>query len=269
MKNVLKYGVLTATLVFAQSAMAISFWGKVKNAFNDCEYSEEEYSATYAYEKAVTPFLPEFLNGQVFTEQDFYSKPWLRDFRYVIVVNKAQQGRTAQTMRVYEYGRLIKYSKVSTGRETLELRRKNKECYGAPLKSYWSQTPTGYYTPKFLSKDHKSSSWDADMPYAIFYDVDNGLALHEASKNYVDRLGKRASGGCTRQDHETAKDLFERVKETERSTVPEINVDGTPVLNADGSVKYINRQFWTSQKTGETVQFNTFSALIIVQDVMD
>ncbi|WP_374027543.1 L,D-transpeptidase [Bdellovibrio bacteriovorus] len=269
MKNVMKYGVVAAALVVSQSASA-SFWGKVKNAFNDCKYEDQEYSQVYSYEKAITPRLPEYLRQQqAFSEQDFYSKPWLRDFRYVIVINKAEQGRTAQTMRVYEYGRVIINSKVSTGREGLELKRKNKECTGAPAKSYWSQTPTGYYTPKFLSKDHHSSSWDSSMPFAIFYDVDNGLALHEVYKKYTDYLGGRASGGCTRQDAKTAEELFNRVKETERATIPEINPDGTPVLNEDGSVKYINSQYWTSQKTGETVKFNTFSALIIVQDVRD
>ncbi|WP_347358565.1 L,D-transpeptidase [Bdellovibrio sp.] len=268
MKSVLKYGAVAAVMIVSQTASA-SFWGKVKNQFNDCKYSDQEYSQTYAYEKMVTPRLTEHLGSQEFSENDFYSKPWMRDFRYVIVINKSDKGRTAQTMRVYEYGRQIINSKVSTGREGLELKRKNKVCTGAPAKSYWSQTPTGYFTPKFLSKDHVSSSWDSSMPWAIFYDIDNGLALHEVYKKYTDYLGGRASGGCTRQDAQTAEDLFKRVEATEGATIPEINPDGTPVLNEDGSVKYSNRQFWTNQRTGEVVKFNTFSALIIVQDIRD
>lgn len=268
MRNVLKYGVVTLALVVGQSASA-SFWGKVKNTFNDCKYSDKEYRETYELEKFLTPRLPEYLGSTAFSEYDFYNKAWLRDFRYVIVINKAERGRTAQTMRLYEYGSLIKNVKVSTGREGLELKRKNKECTGAPRESYWSQTPTGYYTPKFLSIDHTSSSWDSYMPFAIFYDVDNGLALHQVHRSYAKYLGGRASGGCTRQDAETAEELFKRVKETEGSVVPEINPDGTPVRDWLGNVKYIDKQYWTNKRTGETVKFNTYSALIIVQDVRD
>lgn len=263
--NVVKFGTLALILVMSQTASA-SFWGKVKNAFNDCKYEELEYQQVYQFEKENTPKLQEHFSGR-FTEQDFNEKPWLKDFRYVIVVNKAERGAFAQTMRVYEYGLLIHQTKVSTGREGLELRRKNKVCTGAPAKSYWSQTPTGFYTPKYLSKDHKSSSWDSDMPYAIFFDIDNGLALHEVYSKYKGYLGNRASGGCIRQDAETAENLFNRVKETEGAVVPEINVDGTPVLDEQGNVKRSNQQFWTSARTGETVKFNTFSALIIVEDV--
>lgn len=263
--NVVKFGALALTLVMSQTASA-SFWGKVKNAFNDCKYDELEYQQVYQYEKEITEKLPEHFAGR-FTEQDFVDKPYLKDFRYVIVVNKAERGPTAQKMRIYENGLLIHESKVSTGREGLELRRKNKVCTGAPPKSYWSQTPTGFYTPKYLSKDHTSSSWDSDMPFAIFFDIDNGLALHQVHPKYKDYLGSRASGGCIRQDAGTAEGLFNLVQATEGATVPEINVDGTPVLDAEGKVKYINKQFWTSARTGETVKFNTFSTLIIVENV--
>ncbi|WP_295903164.1 L,D-transpeptidase [uncultured Bdellovibrio sp.] len=265
--NVVKYGALALTLVMSQTASA-SFWGKVKNAFNDCKYDETEYQQVYQFEKETTAKLDEHFTGR-FTEQDFTDKPWMKDFRYVIVVNKASRGATAQTMRVYESGLLIHQTKVSTGRENLELRRKNKVCTGAPPKSYWSQTPTGFYTPKYLSKDHKSSSWDSDMPFAIFFDLDNGLALHEVYPKYKEYLGSRASGGCIRQDKETAAAMFERVQATEGATVPMVNIDGTPVLDEQGQVKYANQQFWTSARTGETVKFNTFSALIIVEDVKE
>jgi len=263
--NVGKYGVLLLSLVVAQSASA-SVWGKIKNAFNDCKYDELEYRQVYEYEKSVTPKLPEHFSGR-FSEQDFTDKPWMRDFRYVIVVNKSESGPMAQTMRVYENGYLIHQTKVSTGREGFELRRKNKVCTGAPMNSYWSQTPTGFYTPKYLSKDHTSSSWDADMPFAIFFDIDNGLALHQVHRHYVEYLGNRASGGCIRQDKDTAENLFLRVQQTEGATVPAVNLDGTPVLDEQGKVKYINQQFVTSEKTGQTLKFSTYSALIIVEDV--
>lgn len=262
--NVMKYGVLLLTLLAGPMAGA-SFWGKVKNTFNDCKYDDKEYSQVYEFEKSQTQKLPENYRG-TFSESDFNAKPWMRDFRYVIVVNKSEHGPNRQSMRMYEYGNLIHQAKVSTGRENLELRRKNKECTGAPPKSYWSQTPTGFYTPKFLSKDHKSSSWDSSMPWAVFFDVENGLALHEVYRKYEDYLGGRASGGCVRQDAKTAEFVFNAVKDTERAIIPEINVDGTPVLDEAGNVKYISQQVWVSPKTGETLRFNTFGTLIIVEN---
>lgn len=266
MMNVSKYVVAAFIFAVTPVASATSFFGKIKNMFHDCKYSDQEYSNTYDLEKMLTPKLPEHFGG-FFSEEDFNKKPWLRDFRYIIVVNKADEGPFAQTMRIYENGSLIQQAKVSTGREGFELRRKSKQCAGAPAKSYWSQTPTGFYTPKYLSKDHKSSSWDSDMPFAIFFDIDNGLALHQVHPKLEDRLGHRASGGCVRQDKATAEELFNRIVETEGTMVPAVNVDGTPVLDEQGNVKYIDKQVWTSERTGETLEFNTFSALIIVEDV--
>lgn len=263
--NVLKYGALIVTLVIGQNSFAISIWGKIKNAVNDCSYTDQEYKTNYNYESAITPKLPEHFSGH-FSENDFYSKPWLREFQYVIVVNKAVSGPHAQTMRIYENGYLLHRAAISTGRENFELRRKNKVCAGAPPKSYWSQTPTGFYTPKYLEKDHTSSSWDSDMPFAIFFDIDNGLALHQAHPHYMDRLGKRASGGCVRQDRNTAEFLFKRVLATEGALVPEVNLDGTPVLDDQGQVQRLNRQVFVSAKTGQTMTFNTYSALIIVEE---
>lgn len=259
-----KWSSLVMVLLVAQSASAVSIWGKVKNTFNDCSYSDSERRVVLNYEKQTTPKLPDHYFG-TFSQKDVYDNPWMKDFRYIIVVDRAAKGPTAQTMTVYQYGSLLYTTKVSTGRETFELRRKNKICSGAPMSSYWSNTPTGFYTPKFLSKDHRSGSWDASMPEAIFYDVDNGLALHAAGRSYIKYLGNRASGGCTRQHPEAAEQLFERVKATSGATVPEVNVNGTPVLDENGQVKYSNRQVWTS-KTGKVTQFTTFSALIIVQD---
>lgn len=260
----LKYGVLVLSLLAGPMASA-SFWGKVKNAFNDCKYDEKDYPLIYQYEKSITNKLPEHFSGR-FSESDFNTKPWMRDFKYVLVVNKGEGGPYGQTLRIYDHGILIHTAKVSTGRENLELKRKNKECTGAPPKSYWSQTPTGYYTPKFLSKDHKSSSWDSSMPFAVFFDVENGLALHEVYSKYKDYLGGRASGGCVRQDAGTAEFVFNAVKSTEYAMIPEINVDGTPVLDASGNVKYISQQTWVNPRTGEAVKFNTFGTLIIVED---
>jgi hypothetical protein len=55
-----------------------------------------------------------------FSSEYFQSKPWINEFHYVIVVNKANQGSEAQSINVYEYGQKIITSKVSTGRDQFE-----------------------------------------------------------------------------------------------------------------------------------------------------
>lgn len=201
-----------------------------------------------------------------FSTEDFTTKPWMRDFRYVIVVNRSDKGPNKQSLRVYENGYLIINTKVSTGREGFEMKRKNQVCAGAPPKSYWSNTPTGYYTPKFLSIDHKSSSWDADMPFADFYDVENGLALHQVYPKYQKYLGGRASGGCTRIGIGIAEDIFNRISLTAGTNAPLVNKDGTPVLDAEGKIVYATSQIWVNPKSQRISKFRNYSALIIVED---
>lgn len=250
-------------LVMAQSASAVSIWGRVKNTFNDCKYTSED-RAVIDFEKANTPKLADNIKTQ-FSLSDLDAKPWMRDFRYIIVVNRADKGPNKQTLRVYENGYLVLTTKISSGRESFELKRKNQVCAGAPPKSYWSNTPTGYYTPKFLSRDHKSSSWDSDMPFAVFFDVDNGLALHQAYPRYEKYLGSRASGGCVRLADGVAEDVFNRIALTAGASAPLVNKDGTPVLDAEGKVVYATSQQWTSPR-GRVSNFKNYSALIIVED---
>ncbi len=252
-------------LAISQSASA-TFWGKVKNAFNDCKYSAVERAAVINAEKNLTPYLSDNNFGPAFSTNDFYEKPWLKEFRLVIVVNKSAKGPNAQTLRMYEFGSLVLTTKVSTGREDFELRRKTQACTGAPPKSYWSQTPTGYYTPKFLSIDHKSSSWDSYMPFAVFYDVENGLALHQVYSSYEKYLGGRASGGCTRLAKGIAEDVFTRVVQTQGANVPAINKDGTPVLDESGNMVYGTSQIWTDPRNGRVRKFNSYGTLIIVEE---
>jgi hypothetical protein len=264
--NILKYIVPLFFSFFSSFALASSIWGKIKNAFNDCSYSSQDYETTVATEQMNTPRLQEHFSGS-FSESDFTDMPWMRDFLYVIVVNKAESGPHAQMMRVYENGNLLMSVGISTGRENFELRRKNPVCTGAPARSYWSQTPTGFYTPKYLNAQHTSSSWDSEMPFSIFFDIDNGLALHQVHPKYEKYLGQRASGGCIRQDPATAEELFNRVLETKGSTVPLVQVDGTLVLDQNGYVKYSSRQEWRNPRTGETLELDNYGALIIVENV--
>ncbi len=187
-----------------------------------------------------------------FTEADL-AQPWVKEFRYVIVVNKANEGSEKQTIKVFEYGNLIRKEKVSTGRDGFEKKGENHAKADS-----WTVTPTGFYTPDFLSKDHRSSayggrfSWltgGTKMPFAIFFN--GGIALHEAPKGTESMLGKKASGGCVRLPNTLSSDIFYRIQETEGAKNPRFTVSGEPMLDANGQQMYSTKA--------------KFSALIIVQ----
>lgn len=187
-----------------------------------------------------------------FTPDFFQSKPWINEFHYVIVVNKANEGAEAQSINVYEYGQKIITSKVSTGRDQFEKKGEHNS-----KRDSWTVTPTGYYTPTFLSKDHRSSAYGGifskitggtKMPFAVFFNGD--IALHQAPKGTEGDLGKKASGGCIRLSQEVAEEIFNRVNEVKSAKIPDFRVDGT--ISTDANGKYAYRK-----NTG-------FSALVIV-----
>lgn len=93
---------------------------------------------------------------------------------------------TDQTMTVYKNG-FPKYSwPVSTARRGYV-------------------TPTGNYTAKWASKDHRSKKYDnAPMPFAIFFN--GGYAVHATFD--VKRLGRPASHGCVRLLPKNAATFF-------------------------------------------------------------
>jgi lipoprotein-anchoring transpeptidase ErfK/SrfK len=166
----------------------------------------------------------------------------------VIVVNKANTGKEAQTVKVYEYGQLISTQKASTGRDAFERKGENHS-----KRDSWTVTPTGYYTPTFLSRLHKSSayggkfSWltgGTKMPFAIFFN--GGIALHERPNGTEGMLGKKASGGCIRLPAGFAEELFTRVQETAGSRNPRFNVDGTPILDAAGKQMYATKDGYST-----------------------
>ena len=97
---------------------------------------------------------------------------------------------SSQTMIVTHRG-VVKYRwKVSTGR-----------------RGYY--TPTGSYSPKWLSRHHKSRKYNnAPMPYAIFFR--GGYAVHGTDQ--ISRLGRPASHGCVRLHPGNAAKLFSLVR---------------------------------------------------------
>lgn len=97
---------------------------------------------------------------------------------------------SSQTMTVIRYVEVIHRWPVSTA-------RKGK------------YTPRGTYSPKSLSRYHKSSLYNnAPMPYSIFFR--GNYAVH--GTNQTSKLGRPASAGCVRLHTANAAKLFSLVK---------------------------------------------------------
>lgn len=93
---------------------------------------------------------------------------------------------SSQTMTVLQHGKVKYRWRVSTARAG-------------------KVTPTGQWTAKWLSKNHRSSRYNgAPMPYSIFYN--GNFAVH--GTNQVSRLGRPASAGCVRLDVKNAATLY-------------------------------------------------------------
>ena len=69
-------------------------------------------------------------------------------------------------------------------------------------------TPTGTYKPTRLSIDHWSKTYDAPMPFAVFFT--GGYAIH--ATDAVARLGQPASHGCVRLAKDNAAMFFDLVE---------------------------------------------------------
>ncbi|SCB56323.1 L,D-transpeptidase catalytic domain [Rhizobium aethiopicum] len=66
-------------------------------------------------------------------------------------------------------------------------------------------TPTGTWSAKWLSRDHRSRKYDnAPMPYAVFFN--GGYAVHATFD--LKRLGRPASHGCVRLHPDNAAQFF-------------------------------------------------------------
>ena len=158
--------------------------------------------------------------------------------KVVIIINKAPHGPTAQTMRVFVDGKILYRWKISTGREKTETATSGRV--------YFTTTEVGYFHPYLLEENHHSKTWDADMPYAIFFD--GGIATHATT--HEDHLGHRASGGCVRNTLEHAKTLYELVENIGQKEIP--------MLNHDGSTK--------PDSYGDPLTDNLYDVLIIVEN---
>ncbi|MBC7740577.1 MAG: L,D-transpeptidase [Bdellovibrionaceae bacterium] len=169
---------------------------------------------------------PEFVM-RAFKESDFQTYPWMNEFTNVIVINKSNEGRERQTLRLFVNGKLQFISKVSTGREKFEegckpgQDPKADHCSG---RAYWSTTPTGYFDVKALDERYFSKLWKTWMPFAVFFEA--GIATHQAPAGTEGKLGSRASGGCVRMHPNDAPVIFKTVSNTPQGLIPVIGRDG-------------------------------------------
>ncbi|WP_293449992.1 L,D-transpeptidase [Planktotalea sp.] len=102
-------------------------------------------------------------------------------------------------------------SKVDVSSQTMTVIRHGKVIYKWPVSTARKGkiTPRGSYSPKSLSKYHKSSLYNnAPMPYSIFFR--GNYAVH--GTNQVNRLGRPASAGCVRLKTSNATRLYSLVQ---------------------------------------------------------
>ncbi len=169
----------------------------VNTAPSSSALSESERSSERSTEKPTVERPVEY--PAHFSETDFVSKPYMNDFRYVVVVNKANHGREAQSIKVYERGQRLHLATIVSYLENLnqferdsnkyeerrnriyELASKTqgrgdalfkvstgrdafeKEGEHHSQKDSWSVTPTGYFTPQFFEVKHKSESYSNSL----------------------------------------------------------------------------------------------------------
>lgn len=157
-----------------------------------------------------------------------YGIDWINAYELVLVINKSNIGPTAQTATAYWQGQKFGVFKVSTGRETNEVSKNGRK--------YFSNTPTGWFHPAWLSKNHVSKTWEAPMPFSVFFN--EGIATHAALPNYYNKLGSRASGGCVRLHPSQAEWIFTHVQKAGKGLVPEFTKTGKPVLDSAGNQKF-------------------------------
>ncbi|OFZ28596.1 MAG: hypothetical protein A2622_05760 [Bdellovibrionales bacterium RIFCSPHIGHO2_01_FULL_40_29] len=180
------------------------------------------------------PMDPEIVD---FNETDFQTKPWLREFTNVVVVNKSNAGVTKQTLRLYVHGKLQLITKISSGRERYE-----KGCSAGQdpkrdhcsVRAYWSTTPAGYFDTDKLDERYYSNLWQTWMPYSVFFE--SGIATHQAPAGTEGKLGERASGGCVRMHPDKAPLVFKAVETAGKGLVPVLNRNGTLAKTKAGDV---------------------------------
>jgi hypothetical protein len=195
------------------------------------------FSQAQVWDESGSATPPAEFQARPFSESDLKTYSWMNEFTNVIVVNKSNEGKDRQTLRLYVNGKLSTLTKISSGRETFEKGcapgqdPKRDHCSQRP---YWSTTPVGYFDVDTLDEKYFSNLWQTWMPYAVFFD--GGIATHQAPAGTEPNLGKRASGGCVRMHPNYAPIIFSAVKNAGMGLIPVVLRDGTLKKTAQGDV---------------------------------
>lgn len=215
-----KMGYLVGSLTLAGTILAGSV-SKAASDYFDGSYGQQNPASSFlgsAQAAEIIPPRPTEYNVS-FDELDFDAKPWIKDFKFVVVVNRAERGSDSQTIRVYREGKLITSSDVQrylqdvnryeTDVKALEERSnriselpsltKNgsdtvfkvstgrnqfeKKGENHSQKDSWTTTPTGYYTIQYTAKKHKSEAYSAKMCDSIFGKVLGFITQKEMCTN--------------------------------------------------------------------------------------
>lgn len=225
---------LSAALVLAAS-FAVSFTAHAQSE------AEAKFMVEKPYEAPV---------GRIFDEEAYFrGELAINQFTNVVVVNKAAYGETAQTARLYVNRQLLLTTKVSTGREDVELINPFKGIFRkifqtkGTSESHWRHTLRGFYAiTRVMDENYKSGESKVQMPYAMFFDDTHGLALHQVPPDLaggeaagIAALGKRASSGCVRVNKDEVIQIRNAVLAADKGEVPVIDSrTGQQVLDKYG-----------------------------------
>lgn len=170
----------------------------------------------------------------------------------IVVVDKGRAGSSlhAQRLRYYRYNpdterlSFVARWRISTG---AEIPKENEVGRVTPR-----TTLLGYYTVDVLQEDAYSNSWDGPMAFSVFYDFPR-YAIHATEWFNYFRLGRRASGGCTRLHRDNAVQLFHEVSMLGKGWTYRVNrYTGRPATSASGTpvVQWSYRALIVIQENG-------------------
>lgn len=194
--------------------------------------------------------------GKLFDEEAYFRGELpINQFVNVAVVNKAASGPDAQTLRFYTNRQLVLTTKVSTGRENVEIVnpvsgffRSLFNTKGA-TQSHWRHTLRGFYgVTRVYDENYRSGESNFQMPYAMFFNDSHGLALHQVPPDLgggeaagIAALGSRASSGCVRVNKDQIIQVHDAVLAADKGQVPAIDSKtGQQILDQRGEPVFKN-----------------------------
>ncbi len=241
---------------------------------------------THADEGSVSPVLPKFVTPDTsaplppdiaadspLSETERAAVTWRlmssltpeikKNFDLFLYVSKAKSGPLSQRLYIFRKdsnGALVMAYDwaASTGREQIEISPRGVRSS--------TGTPAGYYEldPARMFTAYHSRSWDQFMPYAMFFNWENqgrltGLAVHAATGDDIDRLGRRASAGCVHISPVHARMLFDLIHNDYKGKVPRFAYDqDTHTMSNHGDLMH--------DAGGNLVMADGYKVLIDIED---